>query len=86
MDALLDAAQSGATTHPVLSKIQLASMTNRLHGGPVIAAWEIDQLPDDWLDAIVLTSIKLPALQRGLQKLEAYKQAWRTRHPTHRKH
>ena len=86
MDALLVAAQSGATTHPTLSKIQLANMTNRLHGGPVIAAWEIDQLPDDWLDAMVLTGIKLPELQRGFQKLEAYKATWRNSQLTNRKH
>lgn len=86
MDALLVAAQGGASTHPILSKIQVANIINRLHGGPAIGAWEIDQLPDDWIDAMVLTGTKLQALQRGLQKLETYKQAWRANHPTYRKH
>ncbi len=86
MDALLVAAQSGATINPILSNIQLANITNRLHGGPVIGAWEIDQLPDDWLDAMVLTGTKLQTFQRSFQRLEAYKAAWRGKHPTYRKH
>jgi len=31
--------------------ILLAEKINRLSGGAVIAPWEVDDLPDDWLDA-----------------------------------
>lgn len=83
---MLIAAQSGATTDPVLTNINMAQMANRLHGGPVVAAWEIDQLPDDWLDAIVATSVELPEYERGFAKVEKHKVAWRAKHPTYRKH
>ena len=63
-----------------------ARYVNAAHGAPVIAAWEVDELPDDWIDTMTALATKMPGLQAGLAKLEANKQAWRNRHPTYRKH
>lgn len=40
------------TDNPYFVAVLTANKINRLCGGAVIAPWEIDQLPDDWLDAI----------------------------------
>ena len=63
-----------------------ARYINAAHGAPVIAAWEIDQLPDDWLDTIIAIATEMPRFREGLAKVEAYKQAWRNSHETYRKH
>ena len=84
-DALLIAAQTGRTGHEILIRVSEAREINRAHGGPLIAAWEVDLLPDDWIE--VLTSMpRLDKLSAGLQELEDYKATWRSSHPTYRKH
>jgi hypothetical protein len=62
-------AQQGRTTHPQLSRIYLARTFNGLCGA-VIAPWEIDDLPDEWLDALLALTDDLPELQSGLQQVK----------------
>lgn len=64
----------------------MARNINAVHGAPVIAAWQVDDLPDDWLDTMIAIATDMPRLNAGLAKLEAHKQAWRNSHPTYRKH
>ena len=60
-------------------------MINQVHGGPVIAAWEVGQLDETWLHA--LNSIAdLPRKQKPKQALEAKFAQYRRDHPTYRKH
>lgn len=40
------------TDDPLLGAILMAKQINTLCGGAVIAPWEVDQLSDDWLDAL----------------------------------
>lgn len=44
-------ARGDGTAHPVLWRVFMAQQINIQHGGAVIGAWEIEQLPDEWLDA-----------------------------------
>ena len=39
------------TDNPYFSSILLAQKINALSGGAVIAPWDVNELPDDWLDA-----------------------------------
>ena len=39
------------TDNPYFMSILLAQKINNLSGGSVIAPWEVNELPDDWLDA-----------------------------------
>ena len=39
------------TDNPYFASILLAEKINRLSGGAVIAPWDVNDLPDDWLDA-----------------------------------
>lgn len=79
-------ANGGAVEHPILQKIMLARYTNQAHAAPVIAAWEVDQLPDDWLDAMIALTTDFSGMQKGLAKVDAELSAWRASHPTYRKH
>jgi hypothetical protein len=38
------------TSHPKLTSIGAARRINLVSGGPVIAPWNVQDLPDDWLD------------------------------------
>ncbi len=40
------------TDDPMLGAILLAKQINELCGGAVIAPGEVDELPDEWLDAL----------------------------------
>lgn len=51
------------TKHPLLGAILLAQRINRVSGGAVIAPWEVDQLPETWLDAFVALTDDLPEIR-----------------------
>lgn len=40
------------TDDPRLSAILLARQVNELCGGAVVAPWDVNELPDEWLDAL----------------------------------
>lgn len=44
-------ARGDATSDPILTRILIAQRVNRQHGGAVIAAWEVDSLPPEWMEA-----------------------------------
>ena len=72
-------ARGGAPDHPVLSRLLLARMVNAAHGGPVIAAWEVDQLDDVTLDALVGFQRDLPGLMASAASSESRFAEWRAR-------
>ncbi len=78
--------KGGALNHPILEAIMLAKYTNQAHGAPVIAAWDVTQLPDEWLDAMIALTTELPQIEKGYAVVEAHLSAWRAKHPTYRKH
>ena len=80
-----EARKIGATRDPLLSSIYLSEYINRRNGGVLVTPWEVDALPDDFLDAY-------QALQRGEAQtkkknaLENQFIAFRRKHPTYRKY
>ena len=60
-------------------------MINIQSGGTVIAAWEVDNLPDEWVDVYLGIATDLPDMQQARQKVQAHMEKHRQSHPTYRK-
>jgi len=82
---LLDVARRGATQHPALRQILTAQIINRTLGGVVVRPWEVDELPDEWIDTIMALATELPGYRKGLATVEDVLSKWRQSHPTYRK-
>ena len=50
----------------------MARKINRVMGGPVIAPWETEELPEEWLMVMRGYADVLPGMQAANQKIEAY--------------
>ena len=83
--ALLALAEGRGTSNPYLAGILLAQRINSTVGYPLVAPWEVDQLPGDWLDAFMALSDRLPAMRAGKRKVEDRLAEWRASHPTYGK-
>ena len=77
--ALFQMAKQGATNHPLLSSIVLARQINRVCG-TTIGPWDVDDLPDVWLDAIGAMTGELDEIRAGLQRVKAAQDRWRAQH------
>lgn len=82
---LLEISRSGSTTDPLISQITLARIINQALGGPFIAPWEVDDLPNDFIDTVLALEMDLPEMRKRLQTVEAKFADWRAKHPTYRK-
>lgn len=69
--------------HPALEALTMARMINRLHGGNVIAAWQVNQLDLIWLDVFLGLSEDLPALRQRQQLIAAEMKKFEAEHPTY---
>lgn len=83
---MLTAARLGKSSHPILSRLAEASLINQAHGGAVIAAWEVGQLPDEWIEALTAVAVDLPVFQEKQNEVRKHFKTWRDKHPTYRKH
>ena len=54
------------------------------HGGTVISAWEVDDLPDEVIDACDALVNDLPSMKRGTAKIEEYMAKVRAEHPQYK--
>jgi hypothetical protein len=70
----------------LLSKILLARIINTAHGGTVIGSWEVDLLPDEYIDACQALVVELPGIKEGVRKVEEYMAKRRKEHPQYRKY
>lgn len=52
------------TDDPVLSQMCLARMVNQLSGAAVVAPWDVEQLPDEWLDAFEAMAEQMTAKEK----------------------
>jgi len=84
-DQLLQIVERGTTTHPLLMQIGLARQINLASGGVVIAPWEVDELPETWLDAFRFSTEDLSKTKDARQKISSVKSAWLSKHPTYGK-
>lgn len=76
----MDLARRRGTTHPLLSALIEAKHFNLACGGAVVAPWEVDQLPEEWLDAAEALISDVPSMQVGSRKVEDYLAKWRAEH------
>jgi len=56
------------------------------HGGTVIGAWDVDDLPEEFVDACDALVNDLPKMKRGTAKIDAYMEKVRAEHPQYRKY
>ena len=56
------------------------------HGGTVIGAWDVDDLPEEFVDACDALVNDLPNMKRGTAKIDAYMEKVRAEHPQYRKY
>jgi hypothetical protein len=68
--------ETGKTSNPYLARIALARMINQASGGAVIAPWEVENLPDDWLDAFRVQASSGQRRIEAKQKVNSAKSAW----------
>ena len=55
-------------------------MVNRTLGGFAVTPWTVDDLPPEVLDPIMALALELPNMRKGVQSIEAKKQAIRAAH------
>jgi hypothetical protein len=77
-------AEGKPTTDPVLSHILFARRVNHYLG---VQMWpgEVDELSEDFIDAINGLVEGLPKVQAHQQEVESYLAKWRNSHPTYGK-
>ena len=80
-----EAATTHSTDHPRWQAILVAEQINRRNGGALVAPWELEQLPDEWLDAYQVLA-RGAAAQQQKSRLEHLFVAFRQKHPTYRKY
>jgi len=64
----------------------IARIINMAHGGTVIGSWEVDELPDEYIDACRALVVDLPGIKKGVSRVEAIMAKRRREHPQYRKY
>lgn len=75
--ALLSLADGQGTSEPHLAAIFQAKMINQVMGGAFVAPWDVDELPDEWLDVFRALAVDLPGLRAGKAQVEERLEKWR---------
>lgn len=70
----------------MIAAIWLARTINKHSGGTVIAPWQINDLPEDWIDVFVGLERDLPTLQAQQKKIKDRFAKMEAAHPTYRKY
>jgi hypothetical protein len=70
---------TGSTSNPYFARILLAKQINQASGGAVIAPWDIEQLPEVWLEAFRILNTDGRRQAEIKQIVAAKKQAWVSR-------
>ena len=68
----------------MLIKIFKARAVNLAHGGTVVSAWDIDDLPDGFIDACDALINDLPNMKKGVAKIDSYMAKVRAEHPQYK--
>lgn len=68
------------TSDPVLAAFLLAKKINGAAGGVVVAPWEVDGLPEEWIDGARVLAEVVPGVQAGRQQVEGILSRWRADH------
>jgi hypothetical protein len=59
-----------------LIRIIRAQKINQVVGGAAVMPWEVDELPDEWLDVFVGMVDELPALMDLVKEQEKAREEW----------
>ena len=70
----------------MLIQIFNARKVNQAHGGTVIGAWDVGNLPDEFIDACDAIVNDLPSMKKGTAKIDAHMAKVRAEHPQYRKY
>lgn len=70
-------ARGEGTGHPLVKAVWTAQMINHVHGGAVIAGWQVDELDEDWLATCVGLATELPQRRRRQQAIQAEHEKFR---------
>ncbi len=83
MAAAVNLVITGSTTYPPLVRILQARQINAALGGPFVAPWELDELPDVEIDAILSLQQDTSMAREANARIEARKAQIRAAHPTY---
>lgn len=84
MDAgAFEAARTGKTRVAELGNVFMTRRINQILGGAFIAPWELDQMPDELLDAILAIDT-IGEVKSGLETVESVFAEWRNRYANKR--
>jgi len=59
-----------------LIRIIRAQKINQVVGGAAVMPWEVDELPEEWLDLFSGMVDELPAVRQMVQEQESMRQEW----------
>lgn len=82
--ALLALSAGEGTTDQHLASIILARKINTALGGAILSPWDVEELPDGWLDAVKALTDQLPEIRRGRRQVEKKLEEIRKRHPNYK--
>lgn len=74
--ALLEVARDGRTSDKRLKAVFLAKKANEVMGGAAIMPWDVENLPDEWLDVFCGLADELPGLQEMNKNQARVRQDW----------
>jgi hypothetical protein len=84
--AALEAIANGREArHSRLDSLTLARLINKLHGGAVVTAMDVDQLDESWIELFVGVGVDLPNMQRRQKAIQAKFEEFERSHPTYGK-
>jgi hypothetical protein len=72
----LEIARSGQTNDERLIKIIRAQQINHVVGGAAVMPWEVDELPEEWLDLFTGMVDELPAMTAMVKAQEKTRDEW----------
>lgn len=78
----LSAGEGTRETHT--ASIILAKKVNTALGGAFVSPWEVEELPDSWLEAVQGLTDRLPGMQKGRKIVEKKLEEMRKRHPQYK--
>ena len=76
-------AQKRDFDHDRLTAVALARIINKVHGGMVISAMEVEQLDDTWVDVFVGITYDLPQKERRAKLIQRKFEEFERSHPTY---
>jgi len=59
-------------------------MVNTALGGPFVAPWDVDQLPNDFIDLVRALLYDLPGFVEHRKKVDKDFAEWRAKHPSYK--